>query len=476
MSFGKPRYDAVVVGAGPNGLAAAITLARAGRSVILIEARDTIGGGSRSCELTLPGFIHDPCATIFGMGLVSPFIVSLPLERYGVRWVYSPAALAHPLDDGQTVLLERSVKATAAHLGEDASAYQRIIGPLSQDAGKIFRKILGPYPIPFQNPAAMARFGLRAVFSVEWLAKRAFKTPAARALMAGMGAHSMLPLNFAASSAVGLTMCMVAHRTGWAIPRGGAQTVPDAMGRYFCDLGGEILTGLTVRSMADLPPAKQVLFDVTPRQLLQIAGDRFTPLYRRQLEHYRYGMGVFKMDFALDGPIPWADPSVGRAVVAHLGGTLEEIAASERAAWEGRISDRPFVLLAQTSLFDPSRAPAGKHTAWAYCHVPHGSQVDMSAQIENQIERFAPGFKQLILRKHTHNTQQMEAYNPNYIGGDINGGAQMLSQLFTRPAARPNPYKTSARDIYICSSSTPPGGGVHGMSGYHAAMSALRSS
>lgn len=475
MKFSKVQYDAAVVGAGPNGLAAAITMARAGRSVVLIERAGTIGGGVRTCELTLPGFRHDPCATIFGMGLISPFILSLPLESYGVKWIHAPAALAHPLDSGQVALLERSVNATAEQLGDDAQAYRRLIAPLTQDAGKIFKKILGPYPIPIENPAAMARFGLKAVFSVEGLANRTFKTPLARALLAGLGGHSILPLNFPASSAIGLTMAMVAHRTGWAIPEGGAQAVSDAMGRYFCDIGGEIVTGLDVETMKDLPPAHQVIFDVTPRQLLKIAGERFSPAYIRQLEKFRYGPGVFKMDFALDGPVPWVNPEIQRAMVVHIGGTLEEIAASELDAWEGRISEKPFVLLAQTSLFDPNRAPEGKHTLWAYCHVPHGSQVDMSARIEDQIDRFAPGFKKLILRKHTSNAQQMEAYNPNYIGGDINGGTQDLRQLFTRPVPKLNVYQTSAKNIYICSSSTPPGGGVHGMSGYHAARAALRS-
>lgn len=473
-SFGKKQYDAAVVGSGPNGLAAAITLARTGRSVILVEGADKIGGGVRSCEMTLPGFVHDPCATIFGMALVSPFIVSLPLDQYGVKWIYSPAALAHPLDNGKVILLERSVKATAASLGRDQDAYERLIAPLAADAGKIFKKILGPYPLPLDHPAAFARFGLNAILSVESLAKRRFKTLEGRALMAGLGAHSILPLSFLASSAIGLTMSMVAHRTGWAIPQGGAQTVSDAMAGYFCSLGGEIVTGMMIKGTADLPPAKQVIFDITPRQLLTIAGDRFPGYYRRQLEGFHYGPGVFKMDFALDGPIPWTNPSALKAVVAHLGGSLEEIAQSEQDAWEGRISEKPFVLLAQTSLFDPTRAPQGKHTVWAYCHVPNGSNEDMSARIEGQIERYAPGFKKLILQKHTSTAVQMEAYNPNYIGGDINGGAQELKQLFTRPALRLDPYSTPAKNIYICSSSTPPGGGVHGMSGYHAAMSALR--
>ncbi len=468
------RYDAVVVGAGPNGLAAAITLARAGRSVVVLEAKDSVGGGTRTAELTLPGFKHDICSAIHPLSLGSPFMRSLPLEEFGVEWIFPPAAIAHPLDDSPAVLVERSVEATAALLGGDAGAYRRLMVPLAAHQEDIMEDLLGPFPFPPRHPFQLIRFGLSALFSASGLARSIFREERARAVFSGMAAHAMLPLGQPGTAAFGLVLAILAHSVGWPMARRGSQTITEAMAAYLLTLGGEIVTGCSVSSMEELPEARAVLFDLTPRQLLSITGSRLPTGYRQQLTRYRYGPGVFKIDYALSEPIPWKDPACIRAGTVHLGGTLEEIAASEKAVWQKGPSERPFVLLAQQSLFDLSRAPQGKHTAWAYCHVPHGSQLDMTGPIEAQIERFAPGFRDLVLARHTMNTVEMEAYNPNYIGGDINGGVQDLRQLFTRPVARWVPYSTPNERIFICSSSTPPGGGVHGMCGYFAARAVLK--
>ena len=469
----RPHYDAVV-GAGPNGLAAAITMARTGRSVLVLEARETVGGGSRSGELTLPGFVHDICSAIHPLGLASPFMRSLPLEAHGLRWVHPSAPLAHPLDDGSAVVLERSVAATAtrANLGSDAAAYRRLMSPLAHDWRRLVLDILGPLRLP-RHPFALARFGARALLPASVLARMAFRDERARAIFAGMSAHSILPLGRPVTASFGLVLGMLAHGVGWPVARGGSQQIADAMASYLRSLGGEIVTGQQIESLDELP-AQTVLLDVTPRQLLRIAGDRLPPAYRRQLGRYRYGPGVFKVDWALDGPVPWRAAACLRAATVHLGGTLEEVELSEQAVWRGEHPERPFVLLAQQSLFDPTRAPEGKHTVWAYCHVPHGSTLDMTERIEAQVERFAPGFKERVLARHTISAREMQRYNSNYIGGDINGGAQDLRQLFTRPTLSLVPYRTPARGIYICSSSTPPGGGVHGMCGYHAARAAIR--
>ncbi len=468
----KRDFDAVVVGSGPNGLAAAIALQREGLSVLLLEGKDTLGGGLRSAALTLPGFTHDVCSAIHPLAATSPFLQILPLAEYGLEYIYPPVAAAHPFDDGTAAVLGGTVAETAARLGPDAQAYRNLMGSVTEDWPQLAVDVLGPLHFP-SHPLLMARFGLKAVPPALLLA-RLFKTKAAKGLWAGMAAHSIQPLSHLTTSAIGLVLMAAAHRRGWPLPKGGSQAIADALVAYFRALGGKVETGVYVQKLEQLPSAHAVLLDVTPRQLLAIAGHRFSDLYRWQLERYRYGLGVFKVDWALDGPVPFTAPGCEASGTVHLGNTIEEIAEGERITWEGQHPEKPFVLLAQQSLFDPTRAPAGKHTAWAYCHVPHGSRVDMTEAIENQVERFAPGFRERILSRHVMDTAQMEAYNPNYVGGDINGGVIDVGQLFTRPVLRASPYRTSARGIYLCSSSTPPGGGVHGMCGYHAARTALR--
>ncbi len=464
-------YDAIVVGSGPNGLAAAITLQRAGLAVLLIEGKEQIGGGLRTAELTLPGFRHDVCSAIHPMAIHSPFLSGLPLHDFGLEYLDSPIAAAHPFDDGTAAFVSRSLNDTATGLGADGDAYRNLIEPVVENWDKIIDDILGPFSFP-SHPFHLAGFGLKALQPASLLSRR-FKTQAGKGLWAGMAAHSIQPLENVATSAIGLVLSAAAHRKGWPLPKGGSQAIANAMAAYFKSLGGVIETGCFIRSIDELPPAKAVLLDLTPRQLLNVAGHRLSAFYKWQLKRYRYGMGVFKIDWALKGPVPFTAPECRQAATVHLGGAFGEIAAGEARTAAGKEVEQPFVLLAQPSLFDPTRAPEGYHTLWGYCHVPHGSVVDMTAVIENQVERFAPGFKELIIAKNTMNTAQVEAYNPNYIGGDINGGVIDIFQLYTRPALRRSPYRTSARELYICSSSTPPGGGVHGMSGYHAAKTAL---
>lgn len=467
------EYDAVVVGAGPNGLAAAITLTRAGRRALVCEAAPEIGGGLRSAELTLPGFVHDICAAILPLTVASPFFRRLPLAEHGLVWVHPPAPLAHAFDDGTAVVLERSVADTAAALGRDGPAYARLMGPLVRDWELLAPAILAPLRIP-RHPLALARFSRHALRSARGLAESAFRDERARALFAGLAAHSMLPLEQPPSAAFGLTVGLLGHVVGWPLARGGSQTLAVALADYLRALGGEIATHTPVTALAELPPARAVLMDMTPRQVLAVAGERLPGWYSHSLRRFRYGPGVFKIDWALDGPVPWRAAACARAGTVHLGGTLDEIAAAERAVWQGVAPERPYMIVAQQSLFDPTRAPAGKHTLWAYCHVPAGCTVDMTARMEAQIERFAPGFGNRILARSVLSPAAMEAHNPNYIGGDINGGVQDFFQLFTRPAPRLSPYVTPDPRLYICSSSTPPGGGVHGMCGHFAARAALR--
>ncbi len=469
---GKHDYDAVVVGSGPNGLAAAILLQQNGLSVLLLEGKNEIGGGLRSAELTLPGFTHDICSAVHPLAVGSPFFQQLPLEEFGLEYIYPPVAAAQPFDNGTAAVLKQSIEETAKLLGADEQAYLQLMQPIVNYWPSIAPDVLGPLHFP-AHPLAMAQFGFPALTSATHLANR-FKTAEAKGLLAGMAAHGMQPLSNTATSAIALVLMANGHLKGWPVPKGGSNRIANALASYFVSIGGKIETGIYISSLQQLPLAKAVLFDVSPRQLLQIAGHKFSAIYKWQLERYRYGMGVFKMDWALDSPIPFKAEACTEAGTVHIGGTLQEIVDSEQQIWDGKHSEKPYVLLAQQSLFDSTRAPAGKHTAWAYCHVPNGSTTDMTTTIENQIERFAPGFKERIMAKHTMNTQQVEEYNPNYIGGDINGGVIDLGQLFTRPALRWSPYKTSAKGLYLCSASTPPGGGVHGMCGYYAAKRVLK--
>ena len=464
----------MVVGSGPNGLSAAITLARAGLSVLVLEARDSIGGGTRTAELTLPGFKHDICSAIQPLSLASPFFRDMPLSEYGVRWIYPPVEVAHPLDGEPAVLLERSVEATAARLGVDEKAYIRLMKPLVRQWEPLMEQFLGPLRLP-KKPLLAARLAVPSLLPVSLVARALFRGEAAQAVFAGMAGHSMLQMDRLVTGGFGVMLSLLAHAVGYPLVEGGSQRVTEAMGAYLVSLGGKIETNCVVETMKEVPPARLVLFDLAPRSFIKIAGDRLPGGYRRALSRFRYGPGVFKIDYALSDPIPWEDLQVSRAATVHLGGTLDEIAQSERMVWRGEHAQRPYIILAQQSSFDPSRAPAGKHTAWAYCHVPHGSTQDKTAAIEGQIERFAPGFGDTVLARHTFTAAEMESYNPNYVGGDINGGVQDLRQFFTRPVPRWSPYSTPLKGVYLCSSSTPPGGGVHGMCGYHAARAALAS-
>ena len=466
-------YDAVVVGAGPNGLAAAIVLARAGLSTLILEGQDTIGGGARSAELTLPGFIHDICSAIHPMAAVSPFIRTLPLAEHGLEWRYSPAAIAHPLDDGTAAVLDESLEATAQKLGADGDAWRRLMKPLASHADDLFDDILRPIRLIPRHPFVMARFGMDALRSSAAIAKR-FHTDHGRALLGGCAAHAFVPLDWAGSASFGIVLAVAGHATGWPCARGGSVAIVNAMASYFRSLGGEIRTSHRVTSLRDVPPSRAVIFDVTPRQLASIAESDLPSSYLGKLRRFKYGPGVFKVDFALDGPIPWRAEECKRSATVHVGGTFEQIAEHEAAIWRGVTTKKPFVLVAQQSMFDDTRAPAGKHTGWAYCHVPNGSTEDMTDAIESQIERFAPGFRDRILAKHTINAAQYEAHNPNMIGGDIGGGANNLVQFVMRPFPSLDPYATPNPRLFIGSSSTPPGGGVHGMCGYWAAQSALK--
>lgn len=464
------RGSACVIGAGPNGLSAAIVLAQAGLHVKVFEAEPIPGGAARSLELTLPGFLHDFGSAVHPLAVGSPFFSSLPLSDHGLQWIYSPGSVAHPLDDGTAVVLDHDLAAADASLGEDGRAWKNLVLPFVDRWSEFARDVLRPFPSIPKHPWLMTRFGMNALFSARTIAHR-FRSERTRALFAGLAAHSFLSLDEPLSGAVGMLLALSAHAVGWPVPRGGSQSLTNALCRYLESLGGLIQTSSRIASLAELPTCDRVLCDVTPRQLLKIGGGKLTETYARTLQRYRYGPGVFKVDYALSAPIPWKAAECRRAITVHLGGSFEEIAASEKSMREGRHSERPFVLLAQPSLFDWSRAPKGQHTAWAYCHVPNGSNKDMRKELESQIERFAPGFGDCVLARRVFSPADLESMDANLVGGDIGGGAMDIRQFIFRPSWRH--YATPARDVYICSASTPPGGGVHGMCGYHAGKMAL---
>lgn len=464
---------AIVVGSGPNGLAAAVALAQKGVKVTVLEAKSTIGGGARTAELTLPGFRHDICSAIHPLGIGSPFFRALPLAQHGLRWIEPEIAMAHPFDDGSAAVLRRSLVETARGFGRDANAYRRLMAPLAEGWSDLAPAILGPLTRFPRHPFLLARFGLSALQSARHLARSVFEEEKTRALFGGLAAHANVRLEAPFTASFGLVLGAAAHAAGWPVAAGGSQAIADALASYLCSLGGEVLTDRPVSSTADLPAADITLFDLTPRQVASIAGPRLDERYRRGLERFRYGSAVFKIDYALDGPIPWRADECRRAGTVHIGGTLDEIVSAEDDVARGRVPERPYMIVAQQSLCDPSRAPEGKHTGWAYCHVPNGCTEDTTARIEAQIERFAPGFRDIVLARHVTSPSGLEAYNANYIGGDIGAGAYDGLQMFARPSLRFSPYTTSDPRMFICSASTPPGAGVHGMCGYMAAQAAL---
>jgi phytoene dehydrogenase-like protein len=465
--------DAVVIGSGPNGLAAAIALARAGASVLVVEGADEVGGGTRSAELTLPGFNHDVCSAVHPMGILSPFFRQLPLAEHGLEWVKPPASVAHPMADGEAVMLYRSLERTALGLGDDAKAYARLVAPFLDAPHDLLADVMAPLRIP-RHPIAMLRFGVRAVFSANRLSRLCFRDERARALFAGCAGHSVLPLTAPLTAALALLFALTGHVEDWPVARGGSHRVSKALASYLVSLGGRIQTGRHIERLDELPSSRVVLFDTAPEGLRRIAAEALPEGYRGRLGRYRYGPGVFKLDWALDGPIPWADPKCLEASTVHVGGTLDEICVSERDMYNGRHTERPFLILCQQSQFDATRAPDGKHTGYAYCHVPHASTRDMTEAIEAQVERFAPGFRDRILARHRMNTADFQRYNENYQGGAITGGVADALQLFNSPVTRLDPYSTPNPRLFICSAATPPGGGVHGQNGYWAAQSALK--
>lgn len=468
------EVDAVVVGSGPNGLAAAITLASAGCSVLVCEANATIGGGARSAELTLPGFLHDVCSAVHPLAASSPFFRTLPLNRFGLEWIQPEIPLAHPLDDGNAAFLDRAIDLTAEQFHCDSRAYRRLMKPLARNWEKLTSEFLQPMLHLPQHPLALGRFGILGICPAILLAKFLFKQEPARALFAGIAAHSFLPLSAPASSAFALVLGLAGHTVGWPIPRGGSQQIANALATWLTELGGKIEVNHRVKDLNALPKSRAVLLDISVWEFLRIAGQQMPGWYRRRLESFRHAPGIFKIDYALSAPAPWRAEACARAGTIHLGGTLDEIAAAERDVACGKIPERPFVLIAQQSLFDETRAPRGRHTLWTYCHVPFNCEIDMTERIESQIERFAPGFRDCVLARHKVNAADLGQSNPNLAGGDINGGAANLAQLIARPTLSPTPYRTPLHGVYLCSASTPPGGGVHGMCGYNAARAAVR--
>jgi phytoene dehydrogenase-like protein len=465
--------EAVAIGSGPNGLAAAIALARAGVSVLVVEAADQPGGGMRSRELTLPGFVHDVCSAVHPTGFLSPFFRQLPLEEHGLVWRFPRASVAHPLDDGPAVMLVRSLEETCDGLGRDGRAWRRLVAPFLDDPHALLADAMAPLRVP-AHPIRFLRFGLRAAFSANRLARLLFREERARALLAGLAGHSVLPLTQPLTAAMGVLFAVTAHVVDWPVAEGGSHAIARALVSYLRSLGGRVETGRRIERLAEVGNARVVLFDTSPDQLARIAGDALPAGYRRRLGRYRYGPGAFKLDWALDGPIPWRDPACRDASTVHVGGTLAEICASERDMYRGRHAERPFLIVCQQSEIDATRAPAGRHTGYAYCHVPHGSTLDRTEAIEDQIERFAPGFRDRILARHAMNAADFERYNPNYRGGAITGGVADALQLFNRPVTRLDPYATPNPRLFICSAASPPGGGVHGQCGWWAARSALR--
>ncbi len=465
-------FDAVVVGSGPNGLAAAVTLAQQGASVLVLEAHSEIGGGTRTAELTLPGFHHDVCSACHPMGVLSPFLRTLPLAEHGLTWLRPEASVAHPLDDGTAVMLWPELERMAEELGGDFARYRQTIEPFLANPHGFLDDAMGPLGIP-SHPLLLLRYGWHAWRSATSTIN-SYQGKRMRALFAGCAAHSVLPLEFLFTSAFGWMFLLTAHVEPWPVAAGGSQAISGALASLLRELGGEIRTNSRVEHLGDLPTTRVALFDTSPRALANIAESALPERYVRGLRRYRYGPGSYKLDFALDGPIPWTDPRCHKASTVHLGGTADEIALSERQAWNGERCDRPYVLVVQQSELDPSRAPEGKHTGYAYCHVPAGSDLDMRSAIVAQIERFAPGFRDRVLATHVTTPADFERYDANFIGGAVTGGAADLWQLFTRPVVRPDPYSTPNPRLYLCSASTPPGGGVHGMCGFHAARSAMR--
>lgn len=467
------KYDCVIVGSGPNGLSAGIFLARKGLKVLILEASATPGGGMRTAEVTLPGFRHDICSAVHPMGFLSPWFQALQLDQFGLEWIFPEYSVAHPLDNQPAVLLSHSIADTASALGADAKAYHNILQPLVQHIDWLLADSLKPLGIP-EHPLFLAGFGMKAILPANLFARLFFKEERARALFAGCAAHSILPFDKFFTSAMGLVFLATGHVVNWPVAKGGSQSIADALVKCFLSSGGKIECNALIRNRGQIPPSKAILFDTDPVQMADIMGDTFPSSYSKRLRNYTFGPGVFKIDYALSGPIPWKDPACAKASTVHVGGTIEEISWAEKAAWEGRYADKPFVLVAQQSHFDNTRSPAGQHTCWAYCHVPNGSTADLTETIEAQIERFAPGFKDLVLARSSMNTRAFFNYNQNYNGGAVTGGATDITQLFTRPVARFDPYSTPDPTVFICSASTPPGGGVHGMNGYHAARSVLK--